>query len=117
MFLLRWPKCSPNREKFCSARKKLEGTLAAMIDYYAMIKQECVHIYEPYLFLLSLSQALSVSVRNLCEGSYKIKRSKDDSIKDSDDPDIFSAFTPSQKKPDTLNYSRSKFSSGLNKIK
>uniref|UniRef100_A0A9J8C0T4 Uncharacterized protein n=1 Tax=Cyprinus carpio carpio TaxID=630221 RepID=A0A9J8C0T4_CYPCA len=28
MFLHRWPKCPPNREKFCSARKKIRGNIA-----------------------------------------------------------------------------------------
>ncbi len=58
------------------------------------------------------------------ERNYKRKRSKDDSIsEDSDDPDLFSAFTPKQKKPaknpslcESLNYSSFTFTFTLNHL-
>ncbi len=59
------------------------------------------------------------------EKSYKRKRSKDDrSSEDSEDPGPSSTSTPKRKKPakkpsfcESLNYSRSNFSSGLNNTK
>ncbi len=112
---------------------------AAMLDYYAMINQECVYMYSTFLFFCFVPGTFNLyekppDVETLTEEeksegkakkgeekSYTRKRSKDDSSsEDSDDPDLFSAFTPSQKKPDktppfseSLNYSRSKFPSGL----
>ncbi len=33
-FLLSWPKCLPNREKFCSARKRNRGNIGCVLSYF-----------------------------------------------------------------------------------